>query len=58
MPRERPLSWHDAMRAVLRFADPLAVKFVEPAFSGDPDVAFELVAVLSNAKRGAVAVAM
>ena len=42
----------------MRFADPWAVKYVEPAFSGNPDAAFTLACALGNARRGAVAVAM
>ncbi len=46
------------MNVVLRYADPWAMEYVEPAFSGDPDTALELAVALSNDKRGAVAVAM
>lgn len=46
------------MKAVSEFADPWAVKYVEPAFNGNPDAAFSLCVALSNEKRGAVAVAM
>jgi hypothetical protein len=58
MPREKPIFWHYAMPTVLRFADPWALKYVEPAFNGNPDAAFGLAVALGNAKRGAVAVAM
>jgi hypothetical protein len=58
MPHEKSFSWHYAMRGVLQYADPWAVRYVEPAFSGDPEAVLCLAAALSNDKRGAVAVAM
>ena len=42
----------------MQIADSWAVKYVEPAFNGNPDEAFSLAAALGNAKGGAVAVAM
>jgi hypothetical protein len=58
MSRERPVFWQFAMQAVSQYVDPWAVRYVEPAFSGDPEAALCLAAALSNDKRGAVAVAM
>jgi hypothetical protein len=37
MRREKSFSWQYAMQAVLQYADPWAVQYVEPAFSGDPE---------------------
>lgn len=47
-----------SMKAVSEFADPWAVKYVEPAFNGDADAALNLCVALSNSKRGPVAITM